>query len=148
MVRSQNILHGIPSILLENLHPNKKTLYQKCTKTDTCATLPFNIIPFHFSIGWSHGSNPHLIASPKNFCFRLKIAVMKETGSFTFSGSFNTSRPENGPLVLVFKGLVQFMRWARLRLVYEGVADTFDDQLLNLYVHLKSPKHISAQFFL
>ena len=40
------------------------------------------------------------------------------------------------------------MRWARSRLVYEGVVDTFDDQVFNLYVHLKSPKHISAQFFL
>ena len=30
---------------------------------------------------------------PGDFCFRLRMAVMKLTGSLTFSGSFRTSRP-------------------------------------------------------
>lgn len=35
----------------------------------------------------------HWIHWVGDFCFRLRMAVMKLTGSLTFSGSFRTSRP-------------------------------------------------------
>ena len=46
--------------------------------------------------------------SSGHFCFRVRMAVMKDTGSFTFSGSFSTSRPGGAFSFWTFGGGIPF----------------------------------------